>query len=62
VGDLAVTIETAMGAEEKFPYLFFPTPGKMRLRGQVYPSYWTGNHWRPIVDRFGCGASFFGIT
>ncbi len=42
-GDLDITIETAMGAEEKFPDLFFPTRGKMRLRGQVYQSYWTGS-------------------
>ncbi len=61
VGDLDVTIETVMGAEEKFSDLFFPTRGKMRLMGKVYQSFGTGNRWRPIVDRFGCGASFFGI-
>ncbi len=61
LGDLDVTIETAMGAEEKFPYLFCPTRGKRILMGKVYQSFGTGNRWRPIVDRFGCGASFFGI-
>ncbi len=61
IGDLDITIETAMGAEEKFSDLFFPTRGKRILMGKVYQSYWTGNRWRPIVDRFGCGASFFGI-
>jgi hypothetical protein len=62
IGDPDVTIEKpAMGAEEKFSYLFFPTRGKMRLRGKVYQSIGTGNRWRPIVDRFGCGASFSSI-
>ncbi len=41
--------------------VLFCARGKMRLRGQVYRSYWTGNRWRPIVDRFGCGASFSSI-
>ncbi len=61
IGDPDVTNETAMGAEEKFPNLFFSTRGKMRLRGQVYQSFGTGNRLRPIVDRSPFGASFFGI-
>ncbi len=61
VGDPDVTIETAMGAEEKFPDLFFSTRGKRILMGKVYQSFGTGNRWRPIVDRIVLGASFFGI-
>ncbi len=61
IGDLDITIETAMGAEEKFPYLFFRTRGKRILMGKVYRSFGTGNRWRPIVDHLPIGASFFGI-
>ncbi len=42
IGDLDVTIETVMGAEEKFPDLFFPTRGKMRLRGGGLSIIWDG--------------------
>ncbi len=62
IGDPDVTIEkTAMGAEEKFPYLFLPTRGKRILMGKVYQSFGTGNRWRPIVDRSCFGASFSSI-
>ncbi len=61
IGDLGVTIETAMGAEEKFPYLFFPTRGKRILMGKVYQSFGTGNRWRPNLDRIAVGASFSSI-
>ncbi len=42
IGDPDVTIETAMGAEDNFPYLFFRTRGKLRLRGQVYQFFGHG--------------------
>ena len=41
--------------------VLFRARRKMRLRGQVYQSFGTGNRWRPIVDRSRFGASFFGI-
>ncbi len=49
------------GQKKNFHIYFFRTRGKMRLIGEVYRSFGTGNRWRPIVDRLPAGASFSSI-